>query len=353
MRIAFVSVDTIHHRSTETNERFQTVLELLRDHGHDVHLFCTRFWPGERRTLERDGIVYHGVAADRESPRSFYSRLPLAIRRLGPDVIHARAEPPGQVLAASTAGTLARAPLLVEWYGDGGVPDDRWHRLAASRSPTIVTPSRLVETWIRERGASDDQVAVIPTPIDLERIRATDPGEATDVVYARRLDEEANLESLLLALAELRQREWTATVVGDGPERERYEELTEDLRLADRVTFAGDVSRDERLSIYRSARVFVQTATHCVFPEELLWALASGCVGVVEYHAASSAHELVEGRERGFRTTSEEELTSAIVEAGRLEHRDYEPAFESFGRRPVSRRYLEAYRELQAASELL
>jgi len=52
-----------------------------------------------------------------------------------------------------------------------------------------------------------------------------EPGEAIDVIYARRLDEGANLESLLLGLAELRGRDWQANVIGDGPERETYERL--------------------------------------------------------------------------------------------------------------------------------
>jgi hypothetical protein len=57
MRIAVVSIETSHHRETETNERFRSVLELLRDGGHDVHLVCSRFWPEDRTRIEREGIV--------------------------------------------------------------------------------------------------------------------------------------------------------------------------------------------------------------------------------------------------------------------------------------------------------
>lgn len=353
MRIAFVSVDTVHHRRTETNERLQTVLELLRDRGHDVHLLCASFWPGDERTVERDGIVYHGLSPSPEARRSFLSRLPVAVRSVGPDVVHATAEPPAQVLAASAGARFARAPLVVEWYGAGGASNDRGRRLALGRPDRIVTPSRLVATRVRERGASERRVDVIPFPVDLERVRDTEPGKPTDVVYARRLDEGANLESLLLALAELRRRDWTATVIGDGPERDAYEELASDLRIDDRVRFAGAAPLEERIAAYRSAHVFAQTATRCAFPRELLRALVCGCVGIVEYHADSSAHELVEGRDRGFRTTSEQELTNAIVEAGELEARDYDPAFEPFDRRAVGERYLELYRTLREERGLL
>ncbi|WP_265108718.1 glycosyltransferase family 4 protein [Halosolutus halophilus] len=347
MRIAFVSYETVFHRDTETNQRFQSILELLAARGHDVHLFCTQFWSGERSRLERDGITYHGVSIGPEATTSFLLRLPFVLGPARPDVVHASAQPPGQVLAATCAATLARAPLLVEWYGDGGVTGDRSTRLAAGRPDWIVTPSELVATRVRERGADGDDVETIPNPIELERIRDVQPDERVDVIYARRLDEGANLESLLLALAELRDRNWEATVVGDGPERETYERLASDLRIDDRISFAGELSLDERIAAYRGAHVFAQTAEHCAFPTEMLWALASGCVGIVEYHVDSSAHELVEGWDRGFRTTSEQELADAILAAGDLEHRDYDETFAEYDGDAVTDRYLQRYRALQ------
>ena len=353
MRVAFVSIDTVHHRDTETNKRLQTILELLRDRGHDVHLFCAKFWADGSTTLERDGITYHAVTADRDARRSFSLRLPFDLAAASPDIVHASARPPTVLLAASAGASLSRVPLVAEWYGDGGLDDDRWTRLATGRGDRIVTPSELVATWVRERGADGDIVATIPNPIDVDRIRDVSPGERVDVVYARRLDEGANLESLLLALAELRDRDWRATVVGDGPERAAYERLASDLRIEDRIGFVGELDLEERIATYRGAHVFAQTAEHCVFPTEMLWGLAAGCVGIVEYHVDSSAHELVEGWERGFRTTSEEERADAILEAGDLEHRAFDDRFADYDRSAVADRYLEQYRTLQDEYGLL
>ena len=360
MRIAFVSFETVHHRRTETNERLWGVIRLLRDRGHDVHVCCAKFWPEASSTLERDDISYHAVSETLEARQVFLWKLPFVLRSLGPDVIHASAEPPAQVLSANWGSRIARTPLIVEWYaseadrnGDSGLPDTRWYRSAIRKPDRIVTPSRLVDTWVRERGGTREQVDVVPTPIDLERIESTGLGEDVDVVYARRLDEGANLESLLLGLAELRDRNWQALVLGDGPHREMYEQLARDLRIDDRVTFAGETSREERIAAYRSAHVFVQTATDCVFPTELAWALGAGCIGIVEYHADSSAHELVEGLDRGFRTTSEQELADAVLEAGGLEHRTYDTTFAHLDRETVLETYLETYREVQDEYGLL
>ncbi|QSX00045.1 glycosyltransferase family 4 protein [Haloterrigena alkaliphila] len=353
MRVAFVSSETVHHRDTETNRRLQTILEVLRDHGHDVHLFCARFWEDDSPVLERDDVTYHAVTDDPAARRSFCLRVPFDMAAAGPDIVHASARQPTVLLAAGWGVRFARAPLVAEWYGDEDIGDDRWTRLATGRGDRIVTPSELVATRVRERGADGDLVTTIPNPIDFDRIRSVTPGDRVDVVYSRRLDEGANLESLLLALAELRDRDWRTTVVGDGPERAAYERLASDLRIEDRITFVGERSLEERIAAYRGAHVFAQTAERCVFPTEMCWGLAAGCVGIVEYHADSSAHELVEGRERGFRTTSEEELADAILEAGDLEYRDVDDRFADYDRSAVAERYLEQYRTLQEEYGLL
>ncbi|AFZ74761.1 glycosyltransferase family 4 protein [Natronobacterium gregoryi] len=353
MRVAFVSFETIHHRDTETKRRLQTILTLLQNAGHDVHVYCARFWEGDCSTFERNGITYHGLGSDLEARYAFVARLPVALASLRPDVVHTIPEPPGQVLAANWGATLARAPLVLEWCGTEELPANRVMRWALPKPDCIITPSELVTTWVMERGVDEHGVDVVPNPIDVDRIRETPVGEDVDVIYSRRLDEGANLESLFLALAEYRDRDWTATVLGDGPERDTYERLASDLRIENRVTFAGNCSLEERIAAYRGAHVFAQTAEYCVFPSEMLWAIASGCVGIVEYHVNSSAHELVEGWDRGFRTTSEEELADAIVEAGDLERREFDEAFDEYDKDAVLEQYLTTYERLQESSGVL
>ncbi|ARS88888.1 glycosyltransferase family 4 protein [Natrarchaeobaculum aegyptiacum] len=352
MEIAVVSFETVYHRDAETNRRLHRILQLLQDQDHEIDVYCARFWEGDLPTFERDGITYHGLAPDLESQGKFLAKLPTELARTNADVVHLSADPAKQVLAARSGTTLARVPTVLEWYGAGGVPNDWWSRRAAKWADRIVTPSELVGTWVRELGADGDDVDVVPNPIDVARIRSVDPGDPVDVVYARDLDEDANLESLFLALAELRDRDWSATVIGDGPERDAYERLASDLRIDDRVTFAGDCSLEDRIATYRGARVFVQTAEHCVFPTEMLWALTAGCVGIVEYHTDSSAHELVEGWDRGFRTTSAEELADAIVDAGQLEQRDFDDRFADYDEATVRDRYLTIYRSVQESAGL-
>lgn len=342
MRVAFVAMETTRRVDGPGPRRFERVARLLSERGHEVTVFCGQWWDDYDDEYTVDGLTYHGVTLG-TALSSFCTRLPALLAAYRPDVVHARSVPAEQVLAARAGSRLARAPLFVEWFGDEPLSGRR--RGWAAQKPTrIVTPSQLVRTQVRESGAGGDQTLVIPESIDIEQIRSVEPAEEIDVVYAHPLDKSANIEDFLLGLAELREREWSATVIGDGPKRGAYEQEVADLRIDGRVTFAGACDRDRRLEIYRGAHAFVQTAYREHFATELLWALACGCIGIVEYQAESSAHELIENYDRSYRVTDPQELADAIVDAGEFAYQTENDQWDAYDHDAVIEQYLDAYR---------
>lgn len=346
MHVAVIVEQTSIYRDSAGVDRLERIARNFARNNHDVRLFCTGWWDEYTTVKELEGVKYHAVTRS-PARTSFVARLPALLARYRPDVVHAAATPPAAVRAARAGASLAGAPLIVDWYGE----DSLESRLGPPlQSPDrILTPSRLVQTMARELGAPEDRTRVIPDSIDMDLVRNTEPRGDFDIVYARRLDEDANLESLLLALAELRRRQWSAAVVGEGPKRADYETQAADLRLDDRVTFLGDRSREEKIARYRGAHAFVHTAERACFATELLWALACGCVGVVEYQEHSSAHELIEGRTRGARATSSEAVQDALVEAAGLEEQRINESFAEFNHDAMVDRYLACYEEAGAA----
>ncbi|WP_372480436.1 glycosyltransferase family 4 protein [Halomicrobium sp. HM KBTZ05] len=352
MRVAFVAMETTHHRDTEGARRLERVAQQLTERGHEVTIYCARWWDSDLRTFEPEDITYRAVTAT-PNAAAFATRLPVRLARHPPDVIHASPRPPGGVVGASVGGTITRAPVLVDWFGDEAIGASRLVDRAAKSPDCVVTPSEMVRTTVREHGASSDQTAIVPESIDMAQIRDTEPAATVDVAFAHPLDESANVESLLLGLAELRERDWSAKIVGDGPYREDYERQVRDLRIEDRVEFVGACDREERISIYRGAHVFVQTAYREYFASELLWALACGCIGIVEYQARSSAHELIEHRERSFRVTSTQQMADAIVASGDYPHETIDESLAEYDHDAVREQYLEHYRRLIEAHGLL
>lgn len=345
MRVAFVSLFTPHHGATPERSRVHRIARQLAGRGHDVRWLCAQWWGGDHGIFEEDGIGYHRVVAD-PAPLRFAARLPAALRRVDPDVVHAVNSPPGGAGAAAATRLVHRAPVLVDWWRDHPADSPLAYRWTARRADGIVVPSETARTRLLEYGAPGGAVETIPESIDFGLVESADVDDRFDVVYSRRLDRDANVESFLLGLAEVRGREWRAAVIGDGPERRVAERTASDLRIDDRVSFLGGTPIDERVSIFKGAHVAVQTATREAFASDLLWALACGCVGLVEYQAGSSAHELAEARERGRLVTSPQEIADAFLEAGSAPMRTVDDRFERYDHGQILERYLEHYRSL-------
>lgn len=345
MRVALVAERTTHLGSTPARRRLERLACWLAARDHDVRVFCTQWWDGTSVTRTVDGVTYHAVTVS-PARSSFHARLPVLLARYRPTVVQALPLPTSGFVAAGLGARLARVPLVLDWFGDVTVPDSRTATLGLRLADRVVSPSRYVRTRPLERGVPEAATAVVPEAVDCDRVRSTPPANGPDVAVASALDRTANVDDVLLALAELRDRDWSAVVFGDGPERAAAERQTAELQIDDRVRFAGEVPPEERIAAYRSAHVFVQAADHTCFATELLRALTAGCVGVVEYQADSAAHELVETRDRGFRVAAPEEIADAIAAAGDLPDLDYDPTFEAYDEEAVTDQWLDVYREL-------
>ncbi|KAB1192124.1 glycosyltransferase [Haloferax sp. MBLA0076] len=342
MRVALVSMYTPHHEETGATMRMRRTAELLAERGNDVVVLCAKWWDGEVIEFEQNGVTYHRVT-DSPAAGRFASRVPFVLREVDPDVIQVASFPPSHVTAVKTAARFLRVPVVADWWNRDERGGSRAYRRAAKAPHAVLTPSEMIRTQVREMGASVDGTHVVPEPIDIELVRTADIETRADVVYARDLDEHANVESFLLALAELRDKDWDAAIIGDGPERSNAEQTARDLRIDDRVEFLGDLSVNEAVPVMKGAHVFAQTATVEPFATNLLWALACGCVSLVEYQTRSAAHELVEGYERGSLVTSPQELADEIVAARGFDHRTIDDAFEEYDYQHVVDRYESVY----------
>jgi phosphatidylinositol alpha-mannosyltransferase len=136
---------------------------------------------------------------------------------------------------------------------------------------------------------TDRPVVIIPNGINLEHFtkptaaaRKRQPGEGLTVLYVGRLERRTGVNYLLRAFALLQEKNEDVSLIlaGDGPDREKLEEMVQDLELHN-VTFKGFVSEEEKVRLLHTSDLFVAPAIYGEsFGIVLLEALASGLVTV-------------------------------------------------------------------------
>ncbi|HCU35535.1 MAG TPA: glycosyltransferase family 4 protein [Armatimonadetes bacterium] len=121
---------------------------------------------------------------------------------------------------------------------------------------------------------------IIYNGIDLELFHPTDgvPRDVPTVLFVSRLIERKGLQLLLPALATLMGEgvAFALMVVGDGPMREKLEEQTAALGLAERTEFLGLRPREEVPALYRRGDVFCLPSSSEGMANVILEALATG-----------------------------------------------------------------------------
>ncbi len=130
----------------------------------------------------------------------------------------------------------------------------------------FVNSQRTAELASTTLGVDGKRITLCPPGVEdgfFQTARAADPlpDNRFEVVTVTRLTKHSarkNVDGVLHAIARLEDAvDIHYTVVGDGDDRQRLENLACKLGLADRVTFAGRLSNAELLACYRNADLFV------------------------------------------------------------------------------------------------
>lgn len=194
----------------------------------------------------------------------------LMVRRY--DLIHAHWILP-QGLTCALAAQLARKPLVVTAHG-GDVFALQGSLLRTFKSATlrmadaVTTNSSLTRNAVLDIDSRVSQLEQIPAspaegPVDEQlkldlRARYRDP-RGPLLIFLGRLVEEKGLGDLLTALQAVRQEipGVRLLVVGDGQDKQQFVQRTQELQLADCVTFTGWVDQSQVPTYLAAADIFV------------------------------------------------------------------------------------------------
>jgi colanic acid/amylovoran biosynthesis glycosyltransferase len=168
-----------------------------------------------------------------------------------------------------------------------------------------ITVSEFNRKYIRQRypGINSGKILVHRLGVDLDFWRRSSqrvPGSAFSILSVGRLHPIKNHEFLVRACCELKASgvHFRCTIIGDGEEYERLQDLIRHLRLEDRIELRGHVPREELPELYRQADVVVLTSHSEGIPQTLMEAMAME--RIVLAPEITGIPELIADKQTGF-----------------------------------------------------
>lgn len=142
----------------------------------------------------------------------------------------------------------------------------------------LIVPTNKIYKLFKEKYEFTKNIHIIPTGIEVDRffkenvdkkdvdlLRKKLDIKRKDfiILFVGRLAEEKNVEFLINAQKKLLEYNSNIRllIVGDGPDKEKYEELAETLQLGDRVIFNGKAAWEEVPIYYQVADLFATAST--------------------------------------------------------------------------------------------
>lgn len=245
----------------------------LAGRGHHVTLLASGWRDGERRAAV-DGLEVHRTG----SRYTFNITAPVYYRRrLRHREFDVMVEDLNKVPLLTPLWAAHRLALLVHHlfgataFQEASLPVATTTWLLERplgrlyRDIPIMAVSRSTARDLGARGLTEEDIAVIPNGVDLGRCTPGEPGTrfpTPTVLYLGRLKRYKRVDLPIRAVAALRASgvDVRMVVAGTGDQERALRSLVAELGLGEAVEFAGYVTEEEKLSLFRRAWVHVLTS---------------------------------------------------------------------------------------------
>lgn len=193
---------------------------------------------------------------------AFFKGIKL-IKSWRPDVIHAHFAVPAGAVACLLSIVTGIPYVLTVHLGDvpGAVPDktSRWFHWVYPFTPPIWKKAAkviAVSQFTKDLALKHYKVPinVIHNGVDLSALpshnRSFNPSRPVRLIFAGRLTEQKKPFDLMNALGKLAGKNWTLSVMGDGPLLLPTRRLAEQLGISHQITFNGWVTPEQVLNAF-------------------------------------------------------------------------------------------------------
>jgi len=249
--------------------------------------------PSLSEEIEAHHVFHRHVVVSGASYPLYLWSAAAAYRRLGdrgfrPDLIHAHVY--GAGVPAALIASRRGIPLVITEHFTGFPrrtltrAEVSKARFAYHRAARALPVSRHLREAMTHYGI-DGPFEVVPNVVDTSlffapEVKRIDGRQEPRLLFVGNLEpsQHKGFPTLLSALVHLREggREWLLDVIGDGPERARYERSAADLGLQEHVAFHGPQTKRTVAEMMRAADLFVLPSRFDNLPCAVVEALASG-----------------------------------------------------------------------------
>ncbi len=326
MKIAFVYDAVYPWVKGGAEKRVYELAKRLASKDHEVHWYGVGWWwPEEgKKDIEMDGIKLHGVCKpvelyqdDKRSIKEaiYFAWMLLFKLRAGRfDVIDCQGFPFFSCFTAKFNSLFGKSTLIITlhevwndyWYeylGKAGFFGKLTEKLMVNLTDKIIAVSPKTKKDLKKIKSSETSV-IIPNGIDLEEINKINPSSVkSDILFVGRLIKEKNTDLLIKSLVTVKKTfpDIKCTIIGEGPEKQSLEKLTEELKLGANIRFLNFLEDYHNVLAYmKSSKVLVLPSRREGFGMVVLEANACGIPAVVIDYPMNAARDLVENNKNGF-----------------------------------------------------
>ena len=323
MKVAAVT-DSYHPTSDGVVVAVDTYVKALKTVNIESEIVAPD--PGDEKD-RIDGVHYFRSISFKSYPGYFIPIYPSnkveVFKKIDPDVVHIHGITVMALKGLIVAHHL-KIPVVVtfhtmvgdtmKYYSPVKIPQETAEKLVwkyigyfTRWVDAIVAPSQSVADELKANGVKVEDIRVIPTPIDTSRFS---PGDGRDEIRDRyglqgkrviacvgRVSFEKEIDTLIKAVAEM-DDDIVLFIVGKGPAMDSLKELCQQLKVEDKVVFAGYQSGEDLVKCYRAADM---AATASRFETQCFVALEAMACGLpVACANARALADYVKDGENGF-----------------------------------------------------
>lgn len=192
----------------------------------------------------------------------------------------------------------------------------------------LIVPTNKTYKLFKEKYEFEKNIHIVPTGMEIDRFFKENMNKKeveklrkklniakrdVVIIFVGRLAEEKNVEFLLKAQRELNQKlsNLKLLIVGDGPDKEKFQQICKDYGIAENVIFTGKVAWEEIPNYYHLSDIFATASKTETQGLTVIETMAAGVTPVCikdEAFLTAITHNL-----NGFIFENEEEYKQIII----------------------------------------